>query len=406
MTYTINEIKDILLTPINRVYDVFRDYFGEAFTDLQGIPTEADILLSLQGMDVHCDDGRYELEESHINTIKWNTVNFYPFILIWWPSVKVTNEYDKSIIIQDLYAKIQLDKDGLIPTQSRGFMLNRATYTKEQWLSNYMHSHISHIPKDDTTQFQLPCLGRGPIIETINSLRHDICENFDETKWMLFCEELSRYVHVESIAGVPYKRLENVGLFRSLPDYGDYSIVRNGKFIMSSMKELLDSIDINGFLSYYLQNGHLSIGYKQGSFVVGMPYYEFLVDISNTFIEYINTTQTSRATVHRIFDRGLLKKAVIVNGKFYCIQTSRNNFDSRDYIGKPVCTFKGQPITLNILEDQNSQIQESTVLNHDVSMFILNNILKIINYRYVNEYRKQLSSSTEPAVTDKRVFYI
>jgi hypothetical protein len=223
---------------------------------------------------------------------------------------------------------------------------------------------------------------------------------------MLFCEELSRYVHVESIAGVPYKRLENVGLFRSLPDYGDYSIVRNGKFIMSSMKELLDSIDINGFLSYYLQNGHLSIGYKQGSFVVGMPYYEFLVDISNTFIEYINTTQTSRTIVHRIFDRGLLKKAVIVNGKFYCIQTSRNNFDSRDYIGKPVCTFKGQPITLNILEDQNSQIQESTVLNHDVSMFILNNILKIINYRYANEYRKQLSSSTEPAVTDKRVFYI
>ena len=39
---------------------------------------------------------------------------------------------------------------------------------------------------------------------------------FDETKWMLFCHELSLYVTVESLEGVPYNHLENVHLYNHI----------------------------------------------------------------------------------------------------------------------------------------------------------------------------------------------
>ena len=34
-----------------------------------------------------------------------------------------------------------------------------------------MHSHICSIPKDCLEEFQQPCLGSGPIIQTINNLK-------------------------------------------------------------------------------------------------------------------------------------------------------------------------------------------------------------------------------------------
>lgn len=226
MQYTINELRQKLSTDVLNVYEVFKNYFGEENVDLQDIPDEervvdmiyacTDITNIETSFPIEISDADYDSIASRFRSAK-------PFILVHWPTVTVTNEYNRSITIKDLYAKIKLDCEGRIPTENRGFLLNRATYSVEQWVSSYMHSHIAQIPKDNLERFQEPCLGSGPIIDTINSLKADITEGFDEIRWMLFCEELSRYVTVESIAGVPYNHLENVGMGTILSEYTGFN---------------------------------------------------------------------------------------------------------------------------------------------------------------------------------------
>jgi len=265
-------------------------------------------------------------------------------------------------------------------------------------------SHISTIPKEHPDQFQIPCLGSGPIIQTISSLKAGISEGFDETKWMLFCHELSLYVTVESLKGVPYEKLENVHLNDALFSYGKYD--ENYGSALDRFSCTFSLVELKEFILYYLHNGHLAINYQNGAFKVGMSYFDYIIDISNSFIEYFNTHFDNKNIVQRCFDNHVLYHSIASNGQFFDPNTSDTIPDVSQYVGKKVCTFKGRDITLRILEPLNEESQETTVLNHGLAMYILNNILKIINYRYTNEYNRQQGTAAFPATTGQRVYYI
>ena len=118
-----------------------------------------------------------------IGSTKFNNI----FILVHFPHVRVTNEHDRFVDINHLWAKVKVMYNG---TLNGGFTLNRSEYTMLHISSRYMHSHISSIPTNDFTQFQNPCTGSGPINGTISVLNRD----YDEDMWNMFCLELSKYV--------------------------------------------------------------------------------------------------------------------------------------------------------------------------------------------------------------------
>ena len=120
------------------------------------------------------------------------------FILVHFPHVRITNEHDRYVDINHLWAKIKITSEG---TMNGNFTLNRSEYQAIHFMSNYMHSHVSSIPRDDLTRFMSPCTGDGPINSTISSLYRE----FDSDLWQLFCLELSKYVTVESISGRPWR---------------------------------------------------------------------------------------------------------------------------------------------------------------------------------------------------------
>lgn len=391
---------------VYQVYKVFQDFFGEDSVDLQGLPDDDTIALRFDEHDIPMrEDGScYEAHGNTFNNIIGGFSNTRPFILVYWPRVRITNENDKSIVIQDLYAKIELDAKGYIPTENKGFTLNRATYSMEQWACSYMHSHVSSIPKGNLTSFQSPCLGTGPIKETINSLRAHISEGFDETKWMLFCHELSLYVTVESLVGIPYNHLENVHLNNVLSSYGKYN--ENYGTALDNFNKVLPLIELKEFILYYLHNGHLAINYQNGVFKVGMSYFDYMIDISNSFIEYFNSHFDSKLIAQQCFDYHVLYHSIASNGHFFDPNSLNLIPDVSQYVGKKVCTFKGRDITLRIMEPSKEESQKTTVLNHGLAMYILNNILKIINYRYTNEYTRQQGTAALPATIGQRVYYI
>ena len=408
MQYTINEFRKEAFKEVYQVYKVFQDFFGEDSVDLQNLPDNSEILGVFDCYDIEESENEhnYSIPDDSLATLIRSFGYARPFILVYWPRVRVTNENDKSIVIQDLYAKIELDAKGYIPTEDRGFTLNRATYPMEQWVCGYMHSHISSIPKRCPDQFQIPCLGTGPIIQTINSLRANISEGFDETKWMLFCHELSLYVTVESLAGVPYNHLEDVHLNSVLSDYGKYNKDYGSALVY--FNRVFSPVELREFILYYLYNGHLAINYQNGMFKVGMSYFDFIIDISNSFIEYFNSHFDDSYSARQCFTYHVLYRSIASNGQFFNPNSSDTIPDVSQYVGKKVCTFKGRDITLSIREPSREESQKTTVLNHGLAMYILNNILKIINYRYTNEYTRQHCQGTAalPATIGQRVYYI
>lgn len=412
MKFTVNQLYQYLFEKPLNIYDIFKGFFGEDFVDMQlenlssikeflfaKICNEASIKKGNTEEDFNIS---FEVSAKQLEELEETLENRRFLIYVWWPHVTVTNEYDKSVNIQDLYAEIEIQNDGTIPYEYHGFKLNRATYTREQFLSNYMHSHINSIPKNNFTEFKRPCLGRGPIRSTIGTLKND----YDEATWMLFCQELSMYVTVESISGGPYHRMETIGNKSQIPSYIGYSFSHASNMVFLS---LFTNDNLEEFIQYYLKYGHLSLRYINNTFTWGMPYYEYIIDISNSFIDFYNKYfSTTAQNLNNCFIRGLLRQVVVANGKFYTEDGDSTSYvnNLNNYQNKLVLAFKGKEIRTTIIDnEQNNESTLTTVISSRLAMYILQKILRTINFRYKNEHNKNRRNQ-EATPACERVIYL
>lgn len=330
-------------TPLQKVVDILVDYYGEDRVDLQGTGA----------------------------------------ILIYFPHVTVTNENNRSIDITELYARILVDELGKL---SGTFTLNRAEYSVDQWHSNYMHSHINGIQKDSLSTFKTPCLGAGPIQYTCATLNGE----FDEDIWRLFALELDKYVHTESLAGVPYKYLERVTSPGISPSSRTLSI-------MESIWRPTDCQNtptlLLGFLPFLIEKRPFRFGFNNGKYFIADSPYDIVVRMSNLFIEWYNNLPVS--------EQGTIKNDMFsADSLIVCKNSGNNIIMKQDYsqynytqfrreIGRELWTFKGRRLRLNITgipEDGNTPIiydeNTSILLHPSVVMYLVNKMLKVINYKY------------------------
>ena len=392
MQYTINDLRLRLLQNVYNVYDIFVHQFGEGQVDLQGIPDDEEIkhmLYAWTDIGNIEDNVPIELSDESILHIQNHCTNYVYDIIVWWPSVKVSNENDKYVFIQDLYARVKVSITGKIPYENHGFQLTRATYDSIQYKSGYCHSHVPGFSTvRDAVRWKEPCLGRGPIRNTILELKN----TNNEAEWMLFCQELALYVTVESLTGGPYRKLEEIGSTRILSGYGNYT---------SGSSRDMETEKLKDFISYYLKHGHATFNYQQGLYVSGMDYYDFMIDISNSFINWFNANGSVEMR-EQYMRKGYIVDALVADRKFFKNITV-DPLNANEIEGTPVLTFKGNTVTLHITQRQSSERQSTLLLCHDIAMFIIQNILKIINYRYDNKRRRE---GEKPSTTYQNVFYL
>ena len=411
----LHSIYDELMEKPNRIMEIFCDFYSSDRVDMQGFPTYEVFKDKLNCYQINSyfnrdcpevsalDDSGRDLvstlfrEGAGSETIfsdKGNTTILLPlikssvgfrwfqdiFILVHFPNVRITNEYDRFIDITHLWAKVMFDWKG----KGKGYFgLNRSEYPAIQFLSGYMHSHVSSIPKDNFTRFQSPCTGSGPINSTMATLSVD----FDDAIWQLFCLELDKYVRVESIAGIPYHKLENIG------------VVRTGSSICSfSMRTLISDAPLNisfwrdksdRFLKHLLESKVLSFNYQNNQYGLAMSWVEYIITISNSFIEWYNKEFNEGIvgeTYHDLLGWGIIREVYVRNNKIYNIthRIDASINDIRGYIGKKICTFKGEDITLNITNLDFSREDENVtvILDTQHAELILGGILRVLNYNY------------------------
>lgn len=395
----------------NKVLDIFNNFFGEERVDMQGFISKArlidyvlemptDNLFSRASMKdklpivgVNLNEELIDIDFGSIPAESISTIveallslpfaehckeGKNGFILVHFPRTVVTNEHDKSTVVNHIYVKVPIAASG---AENGLFTMNRSEYTVAELYSNYMHSHASSIPFGEFRNFAHCCLGSGPLNNTQTSLS----VGFDEDRWNIFCLELSKYVEVESIAGTPYHYLERISFNTSkMVDLDRLSnrheLYFPGRPIYSALRQtLLD------FLNYYLDNNNLTFSFRNGVYSIGMSFTDYLIHISNSFIEWVNK-QPSLEPLSRTFSK-VIGDFSIRGGEVYqkSIDVDRYLQNYREYIGQEVCTFKGKPVTISItdinkIEGTNSN--NAKLLHPLLASTLLNRILTTLNYRY------------------------
>ena len=402
----IEELYNSLMDKPLRVLGIFNDFFGEDKVDMQGywsldkfkswmnieplstyIPNNNIVGMGRNDWSMYKTLAITELPGDQVekvvnvltNTIVKERIGNAKFngisILVHFPHVRVTNEHDRFVDINHLWAKMTVMYNG---TLNGGFTLNRSEYTLLHIRSNYLHSHICSIPTNDFTQFQNPCTGSGPINGTISALNRD----YDEDMWNMFCLELSKYVTVESVAGRPYHYLEKLGT-----DNMEIGVDRFITYLSPNPYESAITHDkFKEFVRYFINSKKLKFNYVNGSYSIGMSLIEFIVLISNEFIKWYNDQFNKEELTTKFADlkgQGILRECIIDNGKIYYDRGMNNVNNYAQYIGKKVCVFKGREITVDITDITEVRNEnKSIILNTQTALYILTTILKVLNYRY------------------------
>lgn len=409
------------------VGEVFNDYFGEPLVDVQkpDIENFIDNYSSFRVRQAYPRLSRNEEEVTIENTLtipraEWNALaektcfdnlegEFFnlakpelerrldswfdsnpTFIIVRFPKVTVTNENDRSIDITELYARVGICTTGRILWDLSFF---RAEYTAEQWRSGYAHSHLPSTAQE----WQSPCLGSGPIRNTQNYLR----DHFDLDRWGLFCYELSKYVTVESLDGVPYIRLESVGM------YGGQNV--DFPYFRDSSLGSYDPM-LKRFAAYYLRTKNFKVSFVNGIYNLGCDPVDFLVEVTKYFIEWYNKraalgNSRFRISLSDLKDKGVLCDYVISDRTLRWPRRAHSDTNMQSLQGRELFMFKGNMVTLNFTgleEEANSS--SVTLLNHDYVASLITHILKIFNYEYGHKENTESTNSQNTSHKKHRIF--
>lgn len=281
--------------------------------------------------------------------ISKNANNNYD-ILIYYPKVFIENENNKKHLLRDLFVKVTLKGTGHLACQ---FTLTRATFTNIEVNYNYLHSHVNGL-SSDLSEFRISCLGRGPIYNTIETLKTD---NFDEDMWKLFCLELDRYIKTESIKGIPYRYISRL--------QGDSSVYKcqyeKDTYASARTSELL-----NDFIKYVMQQNALIFKWDVNKYNIAISNYSLHLLLTKYYLEFCKLTcrETSE-----------LKNYCIKNDCIYTVGSEE--YHNLDITNKYVCTFKGKDFVGKVIQEDNNYPK---LLAEDIVIECKNLITLFYNY--------------------------
>ena len=365
------------------IVDTFNNYFGAENVDIYGNGFKQKSLLLRLLEDYEDSSPEQESLEEYLE-YRLTRLSMFENLAIYvhWPSVTVTNERNQSVVVRDLYAKVPLFTNGKL---IQGFQLTRATYSYEQYSSGYMHSHVNGI-HPDPSEFMFPCLGTGPLIRTQNSLSSDVNSDL----WDLFCAELDRYVHVESIAGVPYRHLDRIGTgVMNEVHYAGYRMT-SFRYINANdnVKELFDT-----FFKYILVRKKMRFGFNEGMFISAYTNTQWILKLSNEFLKFfaiMTSLGKTDVTQTELLREGILKDVKASNDKLYTLSPSRRGMSNyRGFIGLHVLYFKGEDIKTHVDEPVNFIENTYYVLSPVLALAFLDQCLNYLNI-YEHEKNKNV----------------
>lgn len=132
-------------------------------------------------------------------------------LIIRYPEIHITNSNNLCHTIRDLFVNMKFSSQGLL---EKGFTIQRSTFTKEELVVKYVHSHVPPmytISEESLRKNYDPCTGTGDFanyLDIIKDYNSESCE--EETIITRFFTLLDAFLSWESLEGVPYIPIEKL----------------------------------------------------------------------------------------------------------------------------------------------------------------------------------------------------
>lgn len=346
-----------------QVYQTAKDFFGEENVDLQeNREPKSWEKLFFEGMGVEslCNKFNLSWEEKdsldlYGDAITWletesnrtqlaaiaarhlttAQVPLYT-IIVHFHNITVSNEHDESTLIEDIYAKVNVNHQGLLI--NRMWWL-RTTVSWWHYISEYRHSHLPHVSLASPPEWMTPCLGTGPIVMTIDSLQTSV----DLDLWPLFWLELDKCIRVESLDGGPYIRISQLGgAERVINTYKKFSQTAEGGG--DFFEDLISGLVASKAIRFVWQSDQIRIA---NSFI------EFTLLLSNQFLVRINQSPDTVNALQQCISRKIVMIARIsYRGE---IQELRGaSITNTGFTVPNVFQFHNQPVDVTVLSPDES----------------------------------------------------
>lgn len=406
-----------------QVIDCVTDYFSPEFVDVQNKPFKAGITSILNStvwdLAIHAKEDEMctqfrelqnyilaDIEDLDVfkklinisyvkETISFSLLNKTVFIR--FPNVHITNEESDSVDITELYVAIDITEKGCI-FGNRSVRMTRSEYTESQFLAGYTHSHLPRV--NGMPRFEVPCFGTGPIGDTFCKL----IESSDLDTWGLFCFELETYVQHESLSGGPYIGMSSIGTSDKNISTNLYYNTYPG---YDASKNLLDD-----FMSYYCKTNKIPITYVNGQYMLGCSNLDFILSLSNAFIEWYNEQFRENKyffTEKELSLYSIAKSYIVYNNQIFNNDMSENIENISYFEGKQLFyndtpfTFKEKPVKLHIeTSDALKEAHTSILLTVHACSYIATKILRIINEKFHNQPKYFPSHNEVPVISCRK----
>lgn len=363
---------------IRKIKEILDDYFGEEYVSIPVLEEDSDEYFPK--IIRNCN---YTTAEEILGG-----VNRAFDVIIYYPKVTVTNEYNHSVDITDVYIGLEIDILGQLETT---FTLLRTSYTSDQLNVGYCHSHVPRVNPDNIFNWHHPCLGNGPIKNTITSL----IKGFDEELWKLFCVELNSYIHTESISGGPYIRLSSVG-------GASYSSLTPVIFDSNSSNicgSVFPNRIIIEFIKYFIKNNTIKFNYTDSHYGLGYSNRDKAVILSYEFMKFFTEnnelfiSDRQGFDIEKCIESELLYKIYMNENSEICTNYSTlptaENYQSLN--NQNVLKFKNQWVKSNLIINTKS---ESNFVGYLLSMNNIQRIEKLISIIIDYGYKENRSNQT------------
>ena len=379
------------------VVNTFSRYFSPENIDIyaDGFKEKSLLLTLIEDYEESCKLAPRSIEEYLNNELDPNDIFCGIFvnlaIYVHWPSVIVTNEHNQSVVVNDLFAKVPVYTNGVLREK---FRLSRATYSYEQYSSGYLHSHVPGINQDPSI-FMKPCLGSGPLIRTQETLMSNTNEEYEDL-WDLFCVELDRYVHVESVAGVPYRYLSKIGTSNLNQIF--YDGYRNVSYLKINTDASLRKL-FNRFFKYVLTRKKMRFGFSGGVFTSAYSKTDWILKLSKEFIKYTAMLKAANmfdTNLNELIRDSIIIEAKVNNGVLY--DANSNTSGVANYLsfeGKHVLYFRGEDIKTHVESPLGVDNNVYYVLNPVIALGFLDQCLNYLNIYEHEKSKHTIQEETE-----------
>lgn len=286
------------------------------------------------------------------------------YIVIHFPFATVTNEFAQSTDITHLFVKVGINSNGCY---SGNLGMLRTEYTEAQLYSRYSHSHLPTLIWP--IEYKQPCLGTGPLRSTLTTLAADPTAEL----WKLFCLELSKFVETESIEGVPYRYIRDIGNERTFAYSSSYSSIDSDIY----KKDIIPN-----FVNYIIRNKAINLRYFH-SYSAALDQNELAITVSNLFFQWCNELSEVQYARYQHAIRSLLRSGRYSGNQVKLISGDTVDNELFTHEGAPILTFKGEIFPLTIIKQDNYVTDNIlTLLSFNVVAEIINILMFKIDFEY------------------------